>query len=67
MIGMEYNFTQIYADPGYCFANRSEDTIWYDVIWVTEEEQKSNTYHQITLERAKEIKDAYKKRFGITP
>lgn len=44
---------QIFAEPGYCFTNRDESQIYYICIWTTEKDMKQ--YHQITLERAKEI------------
>lgn len=54
---------QVFAEPGYCFANRDESQIYYICIWATEEDMKH--YHQITLERAKEIVAEYKKKYSI--
>lgn len=56
------NFRQIFSDEGYCFANKDEDMIFYNSVWADDESIK--TYHQITLERAKEIVDEYKKKYS---
>lgn len=54
---------QVFAEPGYCFANRDESQIYYICIWGTEEDLKR--FHQITLERAKEIVAEYKRKYNI--
>ena len=61
---MENNkLKQVFADEGYCFANKYEDEIYYVCIWGTDDELKK--FHQIPIERAKEIVADYNKRFKI--
>ena len=54
---------QVFAEPGYCFANRDESQIYHICIWTTEEDMK--LYHQITPERTKEIVAEYKRKYRI--
>ena len=52
---------QLYARDGYCFANRDEDQIFYNCVWITDDYK--NYFHEITIERAKEIKDKYIEKY----
>lgn len=58
----KYKVFPLYASEGMCWANRDETEIYYVCIWTTKEDAKH--FHEITLDRAKEIVDAYRKKYA---
>lgn len=56
----------IFADEGYCWATADESQIYKNYIYV-EDENDLKKYHQITLQRAKEIEEAYYKKYINIP
>ena len=57
------SFRPWYAPDGMVFATRNEDQIYRICIWSTDEDFKK--YHLITEERAQEIIDEYKRKYGV--
>lgn len=61
----EYHMIPVSAKKGYVFANKTEDTIYGPVIWVSDDENVARRYSQITKKRAEEIVKAYKDKYHI--
>lgn len=60
------NIHPYFAEEGNCFANRVETTIFYSPIWIDEDDPDDlKKFHQISLERAQEIINEYKKKYNI--
>jgi hypothetical protein len=57
------SFRPRYAPDGMVFATRDEDQLYRVCVWATDEGFKK--YHLITEERAQEIIDEYKRKYGV--
>lgn len=57
------SFRQHFAPDGMVFAAREEDQFYRVCVWATDEGFKK--YHLITEERAQEIIDEYKRKYGV--
>lgn len=53
-----------FAQEGYCFASFDESNIFYDCIWVKNEEDVYKNFKIITLNKAKEIVKKYKEKYA---